>query len=85
MAGGDAPTARHDEPRGVLAMLTIARLRPSSAARGYYERAAAQDATWSAWTRIPVSEWVGGARTALGRDGPLTRGELTRISAEWIR
>ena len=60
-------------------MLSVARLRPSSAARGYYERAADQDADWAAWTGIPVSEWTGRARVALAREGPVAPGELTRL------
>ncbi len=60
-------------------MLSVARLRPSSAARGYYERAADQDADWADWTGIPVSEWTGRARAALAREGPVAPGELTRL------
>jgi len=61
------------------AVLSIARLRPSSAARGYYERAAGHDADWADWAGIPVSEWVGSARAALTREGPVAPGELTRL------
>ncbi len=60
-------------------MLSIARLRPSSAMRGYYERAAGQDADWAAWTRTPASEWTGQVRAALGREGVVAPGELTRL------
>jgi conjugative relaxase-like TrwC/TraI family protein len=60
-------------------MLSVARLRPSSVIRGYYERAARTDADWAAWTGTPVSEWVGGARVALGCEGPVGPGELTRV------
>lgn len=60
-------------------MLSVARLRLSSAARGYYERAAAQDADWAAWTGAPVSEWTGRARAALAREGAVAPGELTRL------
>jgi conjugative relaxase-like TrwC/TraI family protein len=60
-------------------MLSVARLRPSSAARGYYERAAAKDADWAAWTGAPVSEWAGRARAALAREGAVQPGELTRL------
>ena len=60
-------------------MLSVARLRPSSAARGYYERAARADADWATWTDTPVSEWTGRVRTALGREGAVAPGELTRL------
>jgi len=61
------------------AMLSIARLRPATAAGGYYERAARADADWQSWTGVPASEWVGAARTALAREGPVEAGELTRL------
>ncbi len=60
-------------------MLSVARLRPATAARGYYERAARADADWQSWTGVPISEWVGAARRALAREGPVADGELTRL------
>jgi conjugative relaxase-like TrwC/TraI family protein len=60
-------------------VLSIARLRPATAARGYYERAARSDADWAAWTGIPETEWVGAARASLGLDGPVAHGALTRL------
>jgi conjugative relaxase-like TrwC/TraI family protein len=60
-------------------MLSIARLRPATAARGYYERAGRADAGWSEWTGIPASEWVGGAAVLVGVRGAIAPGSLTRL------
>ncbi len=60
-------------------MLSIARLRPATAARGYYERAVREDVGWSEWTGIPTSEWVGGAAALVGVHGPIAPGALTRL------
>lgn len=60
-------------------MLSIARLRPSTAATGYYERAARAEADWATWSGIPAAEWAGTARNRLALGGSVPDGALTRL------